>query len=132
MEVFADYQLTLLIVGLTGLLLLTQILVSDAASIKLKHTPGYPVEADHARFLFRASRTYSNTNETIAVFILFALFAVYSGADASYIDAFSVTYFAGRVMHMLCYYANIALARSIGFVISLIGLIGMFVTSLTV
>ena len=128
MDMFLDYQPTILVMGLSGLLLLVQVLIADVASIKAKHTPGYPVAPDHGSFLFRATRVYNNANETIAAFVLIALFGMLSGADASYLNGFAVAYFVGRVIHMLCYYAKLGLPRSLAFVLSVVGLVGMFVS----
>ena len=61
--------------GLTGLLLIIQVLVADVIAIKEKHTPGFPVEPGHHNLLFRTARAYANTNETIAAFALLALHA---------------------------------------------------------
>lgn len=130
MELFFPYKITLLIVGLTGVLLFVQILIADVTAIKQKHTPGYPIAPNHKDFLFRAARAQANTNESIAIFCLFALFAVLSSADPDYLNAFSVLYFAGRLVHMLAYYARVALVRSIAFGVSLAGLAGMFVAGL--
>ena len=127
MEFLETYNTTIGVLGFTGLLLLVQILIADLVAIKQKHTPGYPVDPNHESFLFRATRAHSNTNETIAVFVLFALFGMLSGANAFYLNTFSMIYLIGRLAHMIFYYANLKLARSISFPVSLIGLIGMFV-----
>ena len=130
MELFEPYKITLLVSGLTGLMMLIQILIADVAAIKEQHTPGYPVKPDHSSFLFRAARAHANTNESIAVFILFALFGVFSASNAFYLNAFSAIYLVSRIGHMCFYYGNIKLARSISFPFSLIGLIGMLITGL--
>lgn len=130
MELFSPYKITLLIAGLTGVLLFVQLLVADATAIKQKHTPGYPIEPNHSRFLFRATRAHANTNESIAIFCLFTFFAVLSSAIPDYVNAFSALYFLGRVAHMIAYYLRVALIRSIAFGISLAGLAGIFVTGL--
>ncbi len=130
MELFDPYKITILVSGLTGLMMLIQILVADVAAIKGQHTPGYPVKPDHNSFLFRAARVHANTNETIAIFILFVLFGVMSASNAFYLNVFSVIYFVSRIAHMFFYYGNFKSARSISFPLSLVGLIGMFITSL--
>ena len=132
MELFEAYKITLLMAGLTGVLMLVQLLIADATAIKLQHTPGYPVDADHKNFLFRATRAHSNTNESVAIFIVFAFFAVLTGSDAVYLNAFSALYFVSRLAHMCFYYADLKLARSISFGFILIGLVGMFITGLIV
>ena len=93
MEIFDPYKITILVSGLTGIMMLIQILIADVAAIKAQHTPGYPVEADHDSFLFRAARVHTNTNESIAAFALFVLFGVFSDANAYYLNVFSVIYF---------------------------------------
>ena len=130
MELFDPYRITILLLGLTGLMMLVQILIADIAAIKQQHTPGYPVNPDHNNFLFRASRAQANTNESVAVFVLFALFGVFTASNALYLNAFSVIYFVSRIAHMSFYYGNLKLARSISFPLSLVGLIGMFITGL--
>jgi len=131
MELFDPYKITLLVAGLTGLMMLIQMLIADVAAIKEKHTPGYPVKPDHASFLFRAARVHANTNESIAAFILFAFFGVFTASSALYLNVFSVIYLVSRIAHMCFYYGDFKLARSISFPLSLIGLIGMFITGIT-
>lgn len=130
MELFDPYKITILVSGLIGFLMLIQIIIADLVAIKEQHTPGYPIKSDHNSFLFRAARAHGNTNESIAIFILFAFLGVLSESNAVYLNLFSVIYLVGRIAHMCCYYANFRLARSIVFPFSLIGLIGMFVVSL--
>jgi len=128
MELFEPYKTTLLVSGLTGLMMLIQILIADVVAIREQHTPGHPIKPDHNSFLFRAARVHTNTNESIAIFVLFALLGVFSASSALYLNFFSVIYFVSRLAHMCFYYGNYTLARSISFPMSLIGLIGMFVT----
>mgnify|MGYP000294822474 CR=1 FL=1 len=130
MELFEPYKITFLVAGLAGLMLFIQIIIADVAAIKAHHTPGYPIKPDHANFLFRAARAHENTNESIAIFALFILFGVFSASDALYLNTFSLIYLVSRVAHMCFYYGNFKLARSISFALSLIGLIGMFITGL--
>jgi len=130
MELFEPYKITILVSGLTGLMMLIQILIADVVAIKEAHTPGYPVKPDHNSFLFRAVRVHANTNESIAAFVLFAFFGVFSASSALYLNVFSAIYFVSRLAHMCFYYGNFKLARSISFPLSLIGLIGMFITGL--
>lgn len=130
MDLFEAYKITILIAGLTGLMLLIQILVADILAIKKKHTPGYPVASDHDDILFRAIRVHSNTNESIGIFSLCVLFGVLSGASVFYLNVFSSIYFLSRVGHMFFYYCDLRLARSISFALSLVGLAGMLITGL--
>lgn len=127
MEFIEPYNITVLVAGLTGLVLFLQLIFLDVVAIKVKHTPGHPVAADHSNFLFRASRTLSNTNESVAIFILFAFFAVLSSANPQWLNASASVYLAGRIAHMLFYYLNIGMFRSISFAISLMGLAAMFI-----
>ena len=130
MELFDPYKITILVSGLTGLMMLIQIIVADVVAIKGQHTPGYPIAPDHKDFLFRAARVHENTNESISVFALFVLFGVLSSANSFYLDVFSVIYLVSRIAHMCFYYCNLKLARSISFALGLIGLVGMFITGL--
>ena len=130
MELFDPYKITLLVVGLSGLMMLIQILIADIAAIRQQHTPGYPVKPDHNSFLFRATRVHSNTNESISVFVLFAFFGVFTESNPFYLNVFSIIYFISRLAHMCFYYGDFKLARSVSFPLILIGLIGMFITGL--
>lgn len=119
------YVPTVLAIGATGGLLLVQLLILDLAGIKARHRPGTPVEADHSNFLFRATRAHANTNESIAGFILLALFAVLSAAPPAWLNTLSWVYVMARIVHMLCYYAGIQLLRSVSFAVGLVALFGM-------
>jgi uncharacterized MAPEG superfamily protein len=113
--------------GATGGLLLVQLLVLDVAGLQARHRPGAPVEPDHGNFLFRASRAHANTNESIAAFILLGLFGVLSAAPAGWLNTLSWVYILARIAHMLCYYANVQLLRSLSFGVGLAALFGMLV-----
>jgi len=119
---------TVLAMGAIAGLLLVQILVVDVTAIRARHKPGAPVEPDHRNFLFRAVRAHANTNESLAAFILLALFGIFSSAAPAWINALSWVYVAARLAHMLCYYADLRLARSISFGIGLAALVGLLVT----
>lgn len=124
------YSMTVQALGLTGLLLLVQMLVVDFAGMGAGHKPGHPVPADHGNFLFRAVRAQANSNESIAVFILLALFGMFAGAAPAVLGWSALAYVAGRLGHMVCYYAGIGLARSICFGVALLGLLGMAVAGM--
>jgi len=113
--------------GVTAGLLLLQILVADVASIRARHVPGTPVEADHAHFLFRAVRAHANTNESIAAFTLLVLSGVLAGASPRWINLLAWVYVGARVAHMLFYYAGVQIARSLSFALAMAALVGMLV-----
>lgn len=115
----------------TGTLLFVQIVVADVAGIRANHAPGTPVPADPKSFLFRAVRAHGNTNESVAVFILLALFGVLAMVTPGPLNILSWVYVGARVAHMAFYYAGIALLRSVSFGISLLALLGMIVLGLT-
>lgn len=123
MEFLPEYKFSVLVLGLTGVLFLLQLLVLDIAGIKARQIPGYAIQASHSSFLFRASRALANSNESAAILLLLLLFALLSQADAWWTNLGALVYLAGRVGHMICYYANIKLARSLAFGVSLIGLL---------
>ena len=130
MEFIEPYNITVLVMGLAGLTFFLQLTVVDVMGLKTRHTPGHPIPADHSNFLFRASRTLSNTNESVAIFILFVCFSILSSANAQWLNISAVVYLVGRVAHMLFYYSNLKLCRSISFAVSLIGLMAMFVVGI--
>lgn len=125
MENIAAYHLTGIAMGLTGGLLLLQLLVSDVAGMKVSRVPGAPIEPDHSNFLYRASRTMGNMNESIAIFIIFTLVGILSGADPVWLGRFAILYVIARALYALCYWFNIKLPRSIFFGVSMIALLGL-------
>lgn len=124
------YTLTVYAMTATAVLLLVQTLVADVVAIRLRHTPGTPVPADHTNFLFRATRAYANTNETLGVFILLTILAIASTASPTLTNTFAWVYVAGRLGHMLFYYADLRIARSLAFGVSLIALFLLLVVVL--
>ncbi len=130
MELLAPYKNIIFIFGIVGIISLFQLIIADLCALKLKHTPGYPIKPDHNSLLFRTARTHSNTNESIAVFVIFSLFGIFSAADAEWLFNFALVFLVGRLLHMVFYYANVQLARSAAFVLVLIGLLGMFIVSI--
>ena len=130
MEFIEPYQITVLVLGLTGALFWLQLAVVDVVAIKLKHTPGFNIEQNHNRFLFRANRAFANSNESVGILVLLTLFAILSAADASWLNTCSIVYLVGRCSHMLCYYFNFKAARSASFAISFCALLAIFVVGL--
>ncbi len=130
MEFIEPYKLTVLVLGLSGFMFWLQLVITDAVGIATKHTPGYSIEQNHDSFLFRSDRVFANSNETVGILVLFALFAILSSANANWLNGFSLAYLCGRMGHMICYYTNLKTLRSVSFVISFISLLGMFVVGL--
>jgi len=124
------YAPTVLALGAAGALFLVQLLVLDFAAIAARHRPGTPVEPDPGKFLFRAYRSHANTNESIAAFILLALFGIFSAASPVWLNGLAWLYVAARAAHMLCYYADVRRARSASFAISVAALLGILVADL--
>lgn len=119
MDIANDYSLVIAAVGLMALLLLLQVVVADVVGIKKGHKPGMPIEANHNSGLFRAVRTVTNTNESIAVFILAVMFCLFSGASAHYAGVAAMGFVVARALYAICYYFNLQIARSIVFGVSL-------------
>jgi uncharacterized MAPEG superfamily protein len=130
-ESLALYVPTIWALGASGALLLVQLLIADLAGVKARHRPGTPVEANHGNFLFRATRAHANTNESIAAFILLALFGMLSAASSAWLNALSWAYVLARSAHMLFYYAGFQLPRSIVFGASLLALFGMLIVGVS-
>ena len=125
-----SYHWSVLCLGLTGALSLVQLLIFDLMAIKLKHPPGHPIEANHNNPLFRLSRAHANTNETIGALILVCLFAMFSGANAQWVNICMGVYLIARLGHMLCYYAGWSTLRGVVFGISLLPMFGLFILGL--
>ena len=130
MEVNEAYKLTVLVLGLSGLLFWLQLALVDVLGIKMKHTPGYAIEQNHESILFRANRAFANSNESIGILILLTIFAILSSANPIWLNGLAVAYLIGRVCHMACYYLNLKLLRSASFAISFIALLGMFIVGI--
>ncbi|MBQ4880616.1 MAPEG family protein [Pseudoalteromonas luteoviolacea] len=130
MELFEQYQISILVIGLSGLMFLVQLLVADVVSIKKGQIPGTIVEQSHDNFLFRSSRAIANSNETVGIFILFLMFAFLSSSNSSWVNISAMVYFVGRLGHMVFYYANLKVLRSVAFGVALIGLVSIFLSGL--
>ena len=124
------YVPTIISLGAVAGLLLTQVLIADLILLKARHLPGAPIEADHANLVFRAARAHANTNESVAAFILLALFGILSAASPGWLNGLSWVYVGARVAHMLCYYLNLKLLRSVVFAVGLSALFGMLVVGI--
>ncbi len=122
-----SYELTIYSWGALALLMLIQLIVDDVIGIKARHVPGTPPEQNHADPLFRASRVVGNTNESLGIYLILALFCIFNGADATNTAYLSWTYVAGRTAYAFCYYFNKPTLRSVMFGITLLVLIGMLV-----
>lgn len=125
--IFGNYLLTLNAWAALAILLLLQVLVVDISALRAKHIPGTPVEANHDNFLFRATRTVANTNETIALYIVTVLFCLFSGANPDHTGYLSWAYVAARAAYAGCYYFDLRLWRSVCFGASLLSLVALLV-----
>lgn len=124
-EALVEYRLTILALGAMGGLLVLQLLIADLLGIPSKHTPGSAVEVDHDDLFFRATRAFSNTNESLAAFGLLAIFSVAIGAAPGWTNGLAGSFVAARLGHMVCYYANWKIARSVSFGVALFSLFGL-------
>jgi uncharacterized MAPEG superfamily protein len=124
-NLLTDYMPAIASIGIIGALILVQLVVADIVGIISKHTPGAPIPADHETLLFRAHRAHANTNESVAAFLALTVYAMAVSATPSWLNTLCLVYIAGRVGHMLCYYANLKLLRSISFGISILVLFGI-------
>lgn len=127
-EIVNVYSVTLGVLTALALLMFVQVVVADVAAIKTRHTPGYPVEADHNSFLFRAVRAQGNTTETALIYVICACLCAVLSVNPTVANGFSVVYIAGRLGHMLCYYFNIRVMRSVSFAVSMLGIAGLLVS----
>jgi uncharacterized MAPEG superfamily protein len=123
------YESTLFAMLAIATLFLVQLLVLDLAGIKAKHVPGTPIQANHNSFLFRATRAHANTNESIAAFILLAVIAMLCSASPTWTNVSAWVYVAGRLAHMLCYYADLRAARTVAFALSLMALLSLLLAA---
>ena len=125
-EYLLAYQSAFLALGLLGLLSLVQLLIADFVGIFRRHTPGTPVKSDHSDLLFRAHRAHANTNETLGAVILLSAFAILRNGDPSLVQNTLWTFLALRFLHMLAYYFDLRIARSVVFALSFLALLVLF------
>lgn len=128
MTLLEPYQTSIICIGLLGLLMLIQLLVADVVAIKKKHTPGFPIEADHNNLLFRANRTHVNCMESVPIFILFLSFSMLSFASPYIVNLCAMVFISSRYAYALAYYLNYKLTRSVIFIFSIISLISLFMS----
>ena len=119
-EMLLPYDGLLAASAVLAALVLVQVLVADLAGMRAKHVPGMPVMTGHADFHFRATRAHANTNESLPVWILLVLLAVLLAADPKWSTYAAWLFAAGRAGHMLFYYLDLRLARSVAFGLSLL------------
>ncbi|MGF1684257.1 MAPEG family protein [Photobacterium minamisatsumaniensis] len=110
--------------------MLIQLVIADVVAIKEKHVPGYPIESNHNNFHFRASRAHLNTNESVAIFVLFLCFSFLSSASSNVVNYSSLAYLISRLGHMIFYYFDLKVVRSVSFGISLLSLLTLFLAGL--
>lgn len=96
-------------------LVLIQVLVQDFAGIRARHVPGMPVTQGHGSFHFRAARAHANTNENLPVHVLLVALVIFVGADPRWSLYAAWGFTLARLAHMLCYYLDLRLARSVAF-----------------
>ncbi len=125
-EYFAPYQPAVLALGLFGFLYLVQLLVADVVGLTRRHIPGTPVDGGHDDFLFRATRAHANTTESVGAAILIAAFAITCGGSPALVNNGLWAFFALRVVHMLAYYLDVRILRSVAFALGSLALIVVF------
>lgn len=128
MYFFENYSVLISAMGALALIQIIQLVVADVIGILSKHTPGAVVEANHDNILFRASRVFANTNETISVFILASVFSMFVNASPEVTGTAAWSYVIARVLYAFCYYANLKTMRSIIFGFSLLALVVLFLS----
>lgn len=121
------YFTSILALGAMALLMLIQLIVADIVGIRSRHIPGTPVAGDHNDLHFRVTRAVANTNESIAIFILLVLFALFSGATPHLVAIATWGYVISRLCYTGCYYANLQTFRSVCFGLSVVMLLALLV-----
>lgn len=125
-SILEAYNTTMFALGAFALLMLIQVVVADVQGIKARHVPGTPVEPNHGNSLFRASRVVANTNESAAIFILLAIYAIGLGASPAWTGYLSIGYVVMRAIYAVFYYLNQPTLRSVSFAVSLLLLAALF------
>jgi uncharacterized MAPEG superfamily protein len=123
------YPGTVLAWLLVGVLLLVQVLVADVVALRRRHTPGAPIEGGHDAFLWRADRAHRNTNETLGAFVLLTLAAIAVEAHPVAVNGLALAYATGRAAHMVCYWADLRIPRSVAWAASVLALAGLAIVA---
>lgn len=126
LDALAAYEPALIALGAFGFLYLVQLLVADVIGIRSQHVPGTPVQGGHEDMLFRATRAHANTTESVGAVILLAAFAIGVGGDPAWVNGTLWTFFALRVVHMLAYYLDVRILRSVAFGLGMVTLLVLF------
>ena len=130
MDWIAPYNSAILALGAFGGLQLVQLLVADVVSILRKHPPGHPPQGDHDDFHFRSIRAHANSVETTGVYLLVSAFSVLRSGDPGFVNLWSWIFVGARAAHMLCYWFDLRILRSVAFTISVIGLVALLLIGL--
>jgi uncharacterized MAPEG superfamily protein len=109
---------------------LVQAIVADVAGIRAQHVPGMPVSGGHDDFFFRAVRAHANTNENLALFLLLSLAAMFLGANGWLTNVLVWGFVIARIVHMLAYYADQRVLRSVAFSVGFVCLVVLLVVDL--
>jgi len=125
-ETLLPYSGAVLALGVYGALYLVQLLVADVIGIRRGHTPGVEVKGGHEDLHFRATRAHANTTESAAAVVMIAGFAIAVAVAPETVSTLLWVYLASRVVHMLAYYCDIKLLRSIAFAVGVTVLFLLF------
>lgn len=127
MEAFSPYASTILAVGVLAALQVLQQVVADMVAIRRRHEPGTALPGGHDDLLFRSGRAFANSVENTGVFLLVLVFVVLRATDPAWVDRLVWTYVASRAGHMLCYWFDARLARSLFFTLGLLAVVVLLV-----
>jgi len=124
------YTASIASLGAIGSVMLIQLIIADATGIFRKHVPGTKITDDHNDLLFRVSRTVTNTNESIAIFVCVLLFCAFSGASPEFTAYAAWSYVSFRVAYATFYYLNLQTLRSISFGFSALALLALLLVGI--
>ena len=117
------YPGTVLAWIVVAVLLLVQVLVADVIGLRRKKPPGAEAEGGHDDLLWRADRAHRNTNETLGVFVLLSLAAIAVEAHPVAANGCALAFAGARAGHMLCYWFDVRILRSVCWIAALIALL---------
>ncbi|RUO78623.1 MAPEG family protein [Pseudidiomarina taiwanensis] len=98
-----------LLVGLTLIVLMVVVQWIIGSAVKARSAGAIPGKIDeslsHDSFVFRAHRTFMNSLESVPVFLITALLAMFAQVDAQWLTTWVWVFFVARLLHMVLYYA---------------------------
>lgn len=124
------YRASFTVLGVVSLVTLLQNgLTAPLAFVTEEQVPGMPLRFDHSKLSFRASRTFSNSAESLPAFGFALLVAIAAGGSAPWVNGLALLFLVARLAFWAIYYSGIGKTaggpRTLAYVTGLASNIGL-------